>query len=647
MSTIHKVDIAGQAGGWFDETSTASGWFYRELEDTASAPADDTPGNACMSLDVCVEGYAQTSEYYGTDEIQGEQRAPLEDFVAPPEESILCTSIPDYLVDEMFEPGEFWFQTGPPTSLDDETGETRGQTSVPDYLDLDDELDPSDVDWQLSTTLRDAVEDTAGRSVPDDMALEDEPLQDGWQQCVTMEDIPPDAEITLTSVPSDLEPEADVDSDGWQHGASDDGVVCYFPAIVSVTPGSDLSTGTTHVVSLPTVNIGDLAVVVLATNGNTHTATAGWTEVLDNESVVVYSRVIDGTEGGQMTVTSSASTESVWYVYQIAAGSFDPVTPIAAATSLNSATQDPPNLAFGWTDKTLVLAAIAGDTASSPITFTSGPSNLTTGFVGQETGGIALPDCYLAVAWGFVDGSSLDPNTFSFTAQSSNYDIATIAIRGYCPVVSDEPAGHEFPADLEPEAEVDSNGWFGEPLHDAPAVEDISGTSVPTDFTPEEDEAGYLDTGWQSEPLHDTPSSDDITDTSVPVELLPEDQVDADGWAFRLPDMDAAPVVEVRDPGVSVGTLPGVRPRRKWWVENISAEEKKRKKIHGTRWPDLPDVDVPKKFNPRVVTDKMVRPRLDAAHRDWKNRIRKARQRDDEIIMAIIAVLLAEGKDDT
>lgn len=208
---------------------------------------------------------------------------------------------------------------------------------------------------------------------------------------------------------------------------------CVFPNVLSVTPGSDLTTGTTHVVTF-TASVGDGILVVLATNGNTHTATAGWTEVVDNESVVSYWRIIDGTEGGTMTITSSASSESVWYVYRIQGGTFDPQSTPAASASLNAATQDPPNLAWGWTDKTLVLAAIAGDTATSPITFTSGPSELTSGFNGQETGGIALPDCYLAVSYGAVNGSSLNPSAFNITAQSTNYDLATIAIKGNCRV---------------------------------------------------------------------------------------------------------------------------------------------------------------------------------------------------------------------
>lgn len=207
---------------------------------------------------------------------------------------------------------------------------------------------------------------------------------------------------------------------------------CVFPNVLSVTPGSDLTTGTSHVVTF-TASVGDGILVVLATNGNTHTATAGWTEVVDNESVVSYWRIIDGTEGGTMTITSSANSESVWYVYRIQGGTFDPQSTPAASTSLNAVTQDPPSLAWGWADKTLVLAAIAGDTSTSPITFTSGPSELASGFNGQETGGTSVPDAFLAVSFGAVDGSSLNPSAFNITAQVE-YDLATIAIKGNCRV---------------------------------------------------------------------------------------------------------------------------------------------------------------------------------------------------------------------
>lgn len=236
----------------------------------------------------------------------------------------------------------------------------------------------------------------------------------------------------LSIVDCDNQDFTDSSEYGWVNPPLDDSQEeCLFPVVTSVTAGSDLTTGTSHVITFTASN-GDGVLVVFATNGNTHTATAGWTEVVDNESVVSYWRIIDGTEGGTMTITSSASSESVWYVYRIQAGTFDPSTTPAAATTLNSATQDPPNLSWGWTDKTLVFAAIAGDTATSPITFTSGPSELTDGFNAQETGGIALPDCYLAVKYGGFDGSSLNPSAFVITAQSSNYDLATIAIRGNC-----------------------------------------------------------------------------------------------------------------------------------------------------------------------------------------------------------------------
>lgn len=249
---------------------------------------------------------------------------------------------------------------------------------------------------------------------------------------------------------------------------------CLFPVITSVTAGSDLTTGTSHVVTF-TASVGDGVLVVFASNGNTHTATAGWTEVVDNESVVSYWRVIDGTEGGTMTITSSANSESVWYVYRIQGGTFDPSSTPSSAVSLNDATQNPPNLNFGWDDKTLVLAAIAGDTATSPITFTSGPSNLTNGFVGQETGGTAVPDCYLAVGWGNVDGSSFDPNAFSITAQSSLYDLATIAIRGNC-----RPQLSIIDCDTQDFTDLTDYGSFTAPLSEngaAPAEDFLLGVS--------------------------------------------------------------------------------------------------------------------------------------------------------------------------
>lgn len=881
-----------------------------------------------MSLDVCVEGYAQTVEYYATDDIQGTQCAPLEE--APPEATIVNTSFPDYIVDELFEPGVFWFQTGPPTSADDETGQTRGQTCLPDYLEPDDQLDPSDVDWQNPTTLNDAActfpmlqgnarsttaagtthtatlpgyaagygvliliatsavetltfpdgwqvvfnrsttalttnlnvaaiwrvmdgtegstvditsaanetltfqafsftqfdpytgpdfavditaganddppslthdwpsqkamwiavdfgpdnthtvanaavpyrtwgmfgyasgsanqyvlvglrqieaatenpgvfaggsitssatatiairgicyddlnDDPAGHSIPDDLEPEAEVDCYGWQSQGPVDDplsAPVDDLLTVTSIPDWLEPDAepnpeDIGSGGWSMGASDDGIICYAPVVESVSLDTSSASGTSHSITLPAgIVAGDKLVMFLWTDANaTVTSLTGWTSIGSGAAAEgkLYVRVADGTEGATVNVTFGSSVQQAAIIYRIST-LYEGSDWYQLVSELTNDAGSPSITHTYSTGVYLTLAAVlqSGGAKTALGGFTNvqvSDTNSGTGVFGSVaqrvseeqtvTPGSWSPNSngdtyYTIVIPGLCIGERYETGT-QWTAVTEppedvfeespewvrtptfEFDGDTEPAPRYLPddmdledeplqdgwqqsvTVEDFPLDPEIPltsipADLEPEAEADTFGWQGAPLHDFPENADINGRSVPDDLEPEAEVDAF---GWASEPLHDTPSTDDITGTSVPDTVLPDDEVDTDGWAFCLPDMEEPPPVAQPDPGVSVGTLPGVRPRRKWWVENISAEEKKRKKVHGTRWPDLPDVDVPKKFNPRVVTDKMVRPRLDAAHRDWKNRIRKARQRDDEIIMAIIAVLLAEGNDDT
>lgn len=895
------------------------------LESPPAVADEGLPTNSAMSSDVCVEGYAQTVEYYATDDIQGTQCSPLEE--APPEATIVNTAVPDYLVDEMFEPGVFWFQTGPPTSLDDETGQTRGQTCVPDYLEPDAQLDPSDVDWQNPTTQNDATctsptiignatggnaastthtinlpaasvgdaylalvtwdttgvvptfpagwsvitfwtstaltqnfssavlwrvvdgtegataavatvgsldssiicyaiasadpftapvfvndltsgngqnpvsitipwadpslvfgvmwqqldegeltypanlpagrryhetsnatgavqsaaaqtsassfdpvsfsapagsttvstiavrgycadnlnTDPAGCSVPSELEPEAELLQDGWQHGFAALDNPlsePNDDITGISVPDWLEPGAepnpeDIGSGGWSLGATDDGIVCYAPVVESVAIDTSSAAGTVHLITMPSgIVAGDKLVMFLWTDGGANvTALTGWTRIGSSlaAEAKLYVRVADGTEGATQTVTFSASVRQAAIVYRIStlypdadwyqlatdltndAGSpsithtYSTGVYLTLASSLQhgavkTALGGFTNIQTGDTDAGVGSFGAVAQRLSSEQTVTPGawsPNNNGDTFYTLVIPGLCIGERYeTGTQWTAVTEPPEDVFEESpewVKTPQQDFEGDNDPAPRYLPdhmaledeplqdgwqqsvTVEDFPLDPEIPltsipANLEPEAEVDTEGWRCAPLHDFPDNADINNRAVPDELEPE---AGPDTNGWFSAPLHDTPSTADITGTSVPETVLPDDQVDCDGWAFRLPDMEAAPVaVETPDPGVSVGTLPGVRPRRKWWVENISAEEKKRKRIHGTRWPDLPDVDVPKKFNPRVVTDKTVRPRLDAAQRDWKNRIRKARRADDEIIMAIIAVLLAEDRDD-
>jgi len=898
------------------------------LESPPLAADEGMPTNSAMSGDVCVEGYAQTVEYYATDDIQGVQCNPLHDFELPPDESVLNTSIPDYIPDEMFEPGEFWFQTGPPTSADDETGQTRGQTCLPDYLEPDAEIDPSDADWQNPTTLNDAVctfpmykaqartetvsgtthtatlpsyaagdgvlllvatsdvevltppsgwgvvfqrsstdlttnltiaaywrvmggtegatvdvtsataatltfqafsftqvdpytgpdsatnvttgandnppslthdwpdqktmwvmldfgpdnthtitnvplvyrnwglfgfptgganqyvmaglrqleaatddpnaftgaitssatatiairgycaddlnSDPAGQSVPAELEPEAEVDCYGWQSqgpCDDPSSVVVDDLLTVTSIPDWLEPEAepnpeDIGSGGWSQGATDDGTICYFPVIESTATFEAVTGAATHSVTMPSgVVAGDKLIMFVWVGTSTLTPPSGWTRISTSATgeAQVFVKTADGTEGATENVTIGVSEDLAAITYRISTPYVGNDWYAIAQENVNDALNPP--LTHGFADRQVVwiVAKLLSNNQKTD------PPTGFTGIITADSGSVGNPP-WGATAHKYDVATSITPDDWNSAKCETAF---TVAVRGVCVgedftpgsqwtavteppedvfeeapewvktpqqdfAGDDDPAPHYFPddlepeaevdafgwqqsvtvedfpldpeipltsvpTDLEPEAEVDSEGWHSSPLHDFPDNADINTRSVPDDLEPE---AEVGTEGWQSEPLHDTPSTADVTGTSVPDTVLSDDLVDCDGWAFRLPDMEAAAPVAQPDPGVSVGTLPGVRPRRKWWVENISAEEKKRKKIHGTRWPDLPDVDVPRRWEPRVVTDKTVRPRLDAAQRDWKNKIRKARRADDEIIMAIIAVLLAEDRDD-
>jgi hypothetical protein len=122
-------------------------------------------------------------------------------------------------------------------------------------------------------------------------------------------------------------------------------------------------------------------------------------------------------------------------------------------------------------------------------------------------------------------------------------------------------------------------------------------------------------------------------------------QIETEGmdlsWTYRLPDMEAAPVV-VEPPaeeGSSVGTGPGHYGKRpRLWIEDHA------KRVVKPTWPNLPDVKSAPPWNPKVVTrdTHRLRPRIDAIQREWKTKMRRAREADDAIIAMIIAMILAE-----
>jgi hypothetical protein len=921
------------------------------------AIADDRPGGTCMSSDVDVWGLEAEINYQ--DDIQGTQCEPLHDFEAAPDESVLNTSIPDYIVDEMFEPGEFWFQTGPPTSLDDDIGQSRGYPLIPDYLEPDGEIDPSDADWQNPTTQNDATctspyvatsdvstnsattshtfpipvgnvgdtiivfgsyasgvaaanvypagwevvhqraiatsnnffwilrrvldgsesatgtvtsaatessafvsylvksadpftgppfaildgspnppnitipwadpslvlavdeadgvdsapgatfptnmpqarrwvagsglqiyaaaaqttassydpdawgttagtdgattlalkgfcldnlnSDPAAQSIPAELEPEAELLQDGWQHgFAAIADFvaATDDDITGTSVPSelepeaepnpdditfgwqrqsfgeddyqpgtqwaavtepqedvyddtqvwaqsplqdlegdsdpashyfpdDLEPEAEVDSDGWQGGvtiadvpledsifraiapdylepdtehdeaylgwqiqvaAVDDGEICYLPVVESVaTYSSGASPSSTHNVTLPSsISSGDKLIMFVATESGTSVTTpAGWTKLTTGTAAKgqVLVRSADGTEGATQTVTLGSSDEFAAITYRV-------TTLYAGATWYafaedNTTGNPPPPLTHGFPVNEVVwlVAANKHQDVDQKTAAPSGFTNLQD--VITSTGGFRI-----ATAQRVAIEASQTPG--SWTPNDNGLNSFTMAVRGECVTPSLDPAARCIPDDLEPDAESDTFGWQASPLHDTPSTGDITGASVPTDLEPEDGVDTY---GWFSAPLEEIIVNGDICGTS---QLILSLDNETDGFeGFICGPLDDAPFVPPPpDAGVSIGTLPGVMGRKKWWLEReVSREKQKRARGEG-RWPNLPEPKTAPPWKPKVVQRQSVRPRLDAINRDWKIKLRKARQQDDAIIMAIILALLQEKNND-
>lgn len=122
------------------------------------------------------------------------------------------------------------------------------------------------------------------------------------------------------------------------------------PPIVTTTNTSvESSTTTTHDVSLPaSLEIDNLVIVKIVTfNSGTLTWPAGWTSlvsvaVTNQVRVEIRWRVVDGTEGSTIQITSSGAVQSAHQSWQIANHDED-IPPTATTTSSFSTIPRPPN----------------------------------------------------------------------------------------------------------------------------------------------------------------------------------------------------------------------------------------------------------------------------------------------------------------
>jgi len=206
-----------------------------------------------------------------------------------------------------------------------------------------------------------------------------------------------------------------------------------FPTVVTAANSVQATDSTSHTVSLPSgIVSGDLLIGFFSCDG-TATVTwpnegTDWIEIVSNASVAnrlsIAWRKADGTEGASITVTTSASEESVHIVYRIT-GHIDPSTqpPEQASTTGSGVNPNPPDLTPTGGAKDYLWFAIEGSDDDDLVTVY--PTSYTDGETyGSSTGG---GDCGIGAARRELNAASENPGAFTIAA-TEQWVAATIAV---------------------------------------------------------------------------------------------------------------------------------------------------------------------------------------------------------------------------
>lgn len=203
--------------------------------------------------------------------------------------------------------------------------------------------------------------------------------------------------------------------------------------ILDVTSGDDAGVATlNHTVGLPaSIVSGQRLIAVFASQENTTTWPAGWTELCDGGTggqvnISAAYRDCDGSEGASITVTTGSSRADGWSVIRIAAGSFNPAAPeVGTIATGNDANPDCPSLTPSWGSlNTYWIAAAAGKQNATPRTVSSYPATFTENQTTQSTA--STNAVFLAGLTAIA--ASKDPGTFTLSG-SSQWAANTIAVR--------------------------------------------------------------------------------------------------------------------------------------------------------------------------------------------------------------------------
>lgn len=203
-----------------------------------------------------------------------------------------------------------------------------------------------------------------------------------------------------------------------------------FPVVESVTP-SNFANATSHLVAMPaTVNVGDLLIALIATDGVASVTTpANWNSLHSSATAAnrlgSYYKIAVGDEDGTTVdfVTSATETMAA-QVYRIS--NWHGTTPpeIGAPASAGSGDPDPPSLIPSWgAADTLWLAEYGSDAVS---TATAYPTDYTDGITASAGG---AGQCSIGSARRNLNATSDNPGTFTVTDNTKAWVAQTIAIQ--------------------------------------------------------------------------------------------------------------------------------------------------------------------------------------------------------------------------
>lgn len=205
-----------------------------------------------------------------------------------------------------------------------------------------------------------------------------------------------------------------------------------FPIVSGTASSAESNIVSSHTVALPSgIEIGDLLMVFWTDNNTAATITPpqGWTQsysILYGSRVhAMWFKIADGSEGANITVTSSANIRSAHTSYRISKGSYSNLPIASTPAQASSTTPNPPALNPGWGAlNTLWIASSHSAGANDPVSPPSDYTNIVSGY----TGTIGAANARMATAHRELNTSSEDPGTFTLSS-GRVWSANTVAIR--------------------------------------------------------------------------------------------------------------------------------------------------------------------------------------------------------------------------